>query len=79
MEEKRICIRSRSLKPAMITFGGGGISCVVRNRSEAGAQLEVETPVGIPDRFFLMIGNESAARRCRLVWRKEKRIGVAFY
>jgi len=41
--------RLRTLKTGTISFDrAAGIDCVVRNVSEAGACLEIETPVGIP-------------------------------
>jgi hypothetical protein len=66
------------LKAATISFGGGAIDCIVRNLSETGASLEVISPVGIPDRFTLVVDTEGSKRPCRIVWRKEKRIGVRF-
>jgi hypothetical protein len=76
--EHRIAARHRVLKAGTIEFGGGGIDCVVRNISDTGAALEVTSPVGIPERFTLVIAQENVAKPCRVMWRKEKRIGVAF-
>ena len=77
-DEHRSAPRHRVLKAATIEFGGGGIDCVVRNMSETGAALEVQSPVGIPDHFTLVIPQDHASRPCRVMWRKEKRIGVTF-
>lgn len=76
--DNRIAPRSRTLKAATIAFNGGVIDCVLRNLSDTGAQLEVTSPVGIPDQFELMLTGESAHRPCRVVWRKATRIGVSF-
>lgn len=54
----------------------GAISCTVRNLSATGASLEVESPIGIPD--SIVLESEGGGRRCRVIWRKEKRIGVRF-
>ena len=84
MDEHRNAPRHRVLKSAMIEFGGGGIDCVVRNMSDTGAALEVTSPLGIPERFSLVITQERQERQerlvkpCRVMWRKEKRIGVRF-
>jgi hypothetical protein len=78
MNEHRNAPRQRVLKAATIEFGGGAISCVVRNMSNTGAALEVTSPVGIPERFTLVVPQDRIARPCRVMWRKEKRIGVAF-
>lgn len=79
MDEKRIVARHRVLKAATIAFGGGGISCVVRNVSEAGAALDVASPLGIPDEFDLLIEADGFRRHCRVMWRTERRIGVSFH
>jgi hypothetical protein len=79
MDEHRAEQRRRVLKAGTISFGGGGaISCTIRNLSETGAALEVESPVGIPDQLTLLVEAEHSSRHCQVVWRKEKRIGVRF-
>jgi hypothetical protein len=78
MDEHRIAPRHRVLKAGTIEFGGGGIDCTVRNFSASGAALDVVSPVGIPDQFELVILAEQLRRACRVIWRKEKRIGVTF-
>jgi PilZ domain len=78
MTEQRTVQRHRVLKGGTIAFNGGGISCTVRNLSDSGAALDVASLLGIPPTFALVIDGEPAARPSRIVWRKEKRIGVAF-
>ena len=78
MNEHRIAPRRRMLKAGTIEFGGGGIDCTVRNISETGAALEVVTPLFIPDRFTLFVPSDQLKRACHIVWRREKRIGIAF-
>ncbi|MGY4403599.1 PilZ domain-containing protein [Bradyrhizobium sp. USDA 3315] len=78
MEEQRAAQRRRMLKAGKISFGGGAIDCTVRNLSEAGAALDVISPVGIPDRFTLLVDTDRSKLPCRIVWRKDKRIGVRF-
>ena len=36
------------------------------------------SPMGIPDDFTLVIGNDHIQHACHVAWRKDKRIGVAF-
>jgi hypothetical protein len=56
MAEHRRSPRRRTLKGETILFGTTTtIDCVVRNLSETGASLEVETYVGIPANFTLLI------------------------
>lgn len=78
MDEYRIAPRHRILKAGTIAFGGGAIDCTVRNISQTGAALEVVTPLFIPDRFTLVVPSAQVKRPCRIVWRKDRRIGVTF-
>ena len=66
------------LKAGTIEFGGGAIDCTVRNLSATGASIEGAKLAQAPDTFTLTLEMESAARPCRVVWRKKARIGVRF-
>jgi hypothetical protein len=78
LENNRAALRQRVFKAGTIEFSGSTIDCVVRNISETGAALEVASPVGIPAEFNLLISGNIAKRPCRVVWVRDKRIGVAF-
>jgi hypothetical protein len=78
MSEHRDSPRQRVLKAATIAFNGSGIDCVVRNISMTGAALEVESQNGIPASFDLVIASGKSSQRCRVLWRKARRIGVVF-
>lgn len=78
MDEHRISPRRRVLKAGSIQFSGGAIDCAVRNLSKTGAALEVFTPLFIPDRFTLVVPSDQLTRPCHVVWREQRRIGVAF-
>jgi hypothetical protein len=47
--------------------------------SEAGAALDIGSQVGIPDQFTLIVVPRKKIYSCAVVWRKDRRIGVAFY
>jgi hypothetical protein len=49
---------------------------MVRNVSAAGAGLDFTNRASIPERFML-IANGSLLR-CHLIWRRERRMGIAF-
>ena len=70
--------RREVLKTGTISFRGTGIDCTIHNISIGGANLEVENYFGIPDSFELQIDAEAGKQHCHVVWRKERRIGVAF-
>jgi len=78
-QEGRKAARHRTLKAARITFQGHGaaIDCLVRNLSDGGACLKVESPIGIPNTFDLVFDSGSI-HRCRVTWRKATQIGVGF-
>lgn len=79
MIEKRKSVRHKVYKAATIAFNrAAGIDCIVRNMSDGGACLDVASPLGIPDDFALRITSEHVTRTCHVVWKAERRIGVAF-
>jgi hypothetical protein len=78
MPERRIVPRRRILKAGTISVGDGTIDCIVRSISDTGATLDVVTPLFIPDRFRLIVQSQGLNRPCHIVWRKERRMGIAF-
>ena len=76
--EARKTKRRRILDTGLIRFGDMSICCVVRNLSEAGAALDIGSQVGVPDKFTLIVAPKKKIYSCAVVWRKERRIGVAF-
>jgi PilZ domain len=53
--------------------------CLISDIAEGGARLVLENDGAPPDRFVLLLGAHGEARRqCRIVWRKELTVGVAF-
>ena len=78
MGDKRDSQRQHVLKAGTILFDGSGTDCLVRKMSPGGANLEVESQIGIPDSFDLVIDVEHSSQHCHVVWRKARRIGVAF-
>src|SRR5579864_8059007 len=59
-------------------FGQSSIDCVVRRISDHGATINVESPLGIPPQFHLLIPDEGAPRPCKLVWQSGKEVGLEF-
>ena len=71
--------RKRQLKAGTIGFnGGGGIDSIVKNLSDTGALLQVESIVGIPDQFTLFIESDNLKRECQVVWRQPTKLGIRF-
>jgi hypothetical protein len=69
--------RKRILKSGKILLGKHPVPCAVRNISETGACLQVQTTAGIPSRFEFVIADEPA-RTCKIIWRNETKVGVMF-
>jgi hypothetical protein len=63
---------------AVIKFGERTVRCVVRNLSATGAAVEVPNEPGIPSSFALSIPRLGLDMTCRVAWRRDHRIGVAF-
>jgi hypothetical protein len=78
--ERRRQPRTRTLKSARILLNHhhSVIDCTVRNLSPQGARLDVASALGIPDEFDVIFDADHSIRPCRLVWHKEKQLGVEF-
>jgi hypothetical protein len=70
--------RHEVLQAGTISFQGSAVDCTIHNISIGGANLEVEHDLKIPDSFRLLIDPEFGNRHCHVVWRNERRIGIAF-
>ena len=77
--ERRRLARQRVLKTGKIVFNNGSstISCVVRNLTAIGAKLQVETILGVPEKFSVQI-MDSKVRPCRVIWKTHSEIGIEF-
>jgi len=79
MEERRRCVRTRTLKSATIIIDprSSVLDCIVRNLSPDGALLLIPS-LAVPDRFDLIFSTSRARHACRVAWRGSDRVGVAF-
>jgi hypothetical protein len=79
MAEQRSDQRQRTFKGGRINAKRlPGLDCLIRNMSDKGACLDVESARVTVDEFDLVILPEYLNRKCRVAWRKPKRIGVRF-
>jgi PilZ domain-containing protein len=70
--------RYKVAKAGTIRFGDRAVNCLVRDLSTTGAGMDVVNQPGIPATFNLVIPGDGLLLRCRVVWRKDHRLGVVF-
>src|SRR5580704_2810786 len=78
VERRQPPARRRLLKSGNILLGKHPVPCIIRNISERGACLQVQTTTGIPAIFDFQRAGEPTVRRCKTIWRDDTRIGVMF-
>lgn len=78
--DKRRAKRHRMQRKAWLLVEGGERSeCTVTDISDKGAHFNVPDSDGFPDTFMLLLAeNGSTRRRCRVIWRKPRELGVKF-
>ncbi|MBS0533562.1 MAG: PilZ domain-containing protein [Proteobacteria bacterium] len=78
--EKRRAKRQSLYIAATISLGADqGLACSIHDVSETGARIATARPESVPDRFTLLLTRHGFPRReCRVVWRREGLLGVAF-
>jgi predicted house-cleaning NTP pyrophosphatase (Maf/HAM1 superfamily) len=52
--------------------------CAIAKRTSEGAELMMESTLGVPQTFELRLEPTGERYVCELAWRKEKMIGVVF-
>jgi len=79
--ELRKSVRRRFSQNAMLysVTGTAVGNCIVRDISDGGAKLRVAAAADAPDELVLVLSRSGTIRRkCRVVWRSEHDLGVAF-
>lgn len=81
MVETRIAPRHRVDKRAIAEYGGDKYPCIVRDISATGAAIEFPDPVSVlpfAKGFDLIIKDDGLKLACRIVWKRDYRMGVTF-
>ena len=80
IKDKRKSIRRPMRYSAWVALEGDQLhGCVLSDISDSGARIDIDESETIPDQFTLLLTSNGAARRkCHVVWRKPRQIGVAF-
>jgi Diguanylate cyclase, GGDEF domain len=73
-------VMRRVLKAGKIAFNTGRsvVDCTVRALSDSGAEVEVVSTAGIPEKFKLLIEADGISQSCTLVRKMNRRMEVAF-
>ena len=77
---KRAEVRKRCFLAATISFNRGltTCECMIRNLSEGGARLDVNSDVSLPTFFHLSIPVQDKRLYAELKWRSENEAGIQF-
>jgi hypothetical protein len=81
MAEARIAPRVKCDKPAIAEYGGDKYPCIIRDLSSSGAAIEFPDPVKaipIARGFNLIMPEDRLKLACRIVWKRDYRMGVTF-
>jgi hypothetical protein len=80
MLELRRCPRGLTFRTAKIIrdHPAEPVDCAVLDISEDGTCVMVADAAAVPDRFCLQVDYDGWSRVCRVVWRKQHRLGLRF-
>jgi hypothetical protein len=77
MENRRASSRLRMLKSGKILLGKAAVPCTVRNLSDGGACLQVQSTYGLPSAFDFTL-DDKPPRACKVVWLDATTLRVEF-
>ncbi|HJS62697.1 MAG TPA: PilZ domain-containing protein [Pseudolabrys sp.] len=78
--DKRKARRHRLRRDAWVMLDAGQrCECVITNISDRGAHISIADSEALPDSFVLLLAENGATRRrCRVIWRKPREVGIKF-
>ncbi len=62
----------------VFNFGRSAFDCTIRQLTDAGATVELETTIGIPDDVQLLIVGTNQVKPCKRLWQSDRQLGLAF-
>ena len=80
MSEHKPAPRGRTFLAGKVisNYGQSTIDCIVRRISDNGAVIQVESVLGVPEHFHLLIPGEGEPQPCKRAWQSDKEIGLVF-
>ena len=78
--DKRKARRHRLRRDAWVMLDADQrCECVITNISDRGAHIGIADSGALPDSFVLLLAeNGTTRRRCRVIWRKPREVGIKF-
>src|SRR5215813_530553 len=78
--DKRKARRHRLRRDAWVMLEASQrCECVITNISDRGAHISIADSDTLPDSFVLLLAENGATRRrCRVIWRKPREVGIKF-
>lgn len=77
-ENRRGAFRKNAFTFGTVLLPASEVGCLVWDATATGAQIEVEDGQVVPDRFPLRVSADAEPQAATVVWRRSRRIGVAF-
>ena len=80
MQDRRDGVRDKVFMGgvAEINDAGSTLNCVVRNFSDRGACVELESAAKLPGQMRVTIARKGRSYLARMIWRHANRVGLAF-
>jgi len=80
MQDRRQSVRDKVLYGGVAEAEEGGqtLDCVVRNFSERGACVELDSSRRLPEQIKLTIARKGRSFLAEIIWRQAGRLGLAF-
>jgi len=79
MQDRRESVRDKVFMGGVAEISRGStMDCVVRNFSDSGACIELDSAARIPDEMNLKISRKGRSFLAHMIWRQANRVGLAF-
>ena len=76
--DRRGAYRQNAFTFGALQLAGGEIECLIWDATDTGAQIEVEAPDALPERFKVRLSHGADPREATVAWRRSRRIGITF-
>ena len=79
IERRKVPRRNTAMQTVLVHDNGVAREAgIIRDISTAGAKLTVASTGTIPDSAYILIPEQHQIEQCRVVWRSENEVGLAF-